>query len=78
MNVATSARSPQKYVNIFFSKSQIFHLSPPIFDMAVEVWCQVHRVKINESILCLTGFCIFGPNSARGQSSYNDGVSDEQ
>lgn len=78
MNVATSAWSPQKYVNIFFSKSQIFHPSPPIFDMAVEVRCKVHRVKINESILCLTGFYISGWNSARGQSSYNDDVRDKQ
>ena len=60
MNVA---RSPQKYVNIFFSQSQIFHLSPPIFDMTVEARCQVHRGKINGSILCLTGFYISGSNS---------------
>lgn len=78
MSVAASAGSRQKYVNIFFSKGQIFNLSPPIFDMTVEVWCQVYTVKINESILCLTGFYTAGSNSVRGQSWYNNAVRDEQ
>lgn len=78
MSVAASTRSPQKYVNIFFSKGQIFNLSPPIFDMTVEVWCQVYTVKINESILCLTAFAFFESKSVRGQSWYNDAVGHEQ
>ncbi len=57
MSGAASTRSLQKYVNIFFSKCQIFNPAPPISDMTVEVWCQVY--KINGSILCLTDFYIF-------------------
>lgn len=60
MSVAASARSPQKYVNIFFSRCQTFSLSPPIFDMTVGVRCEVYTVKINESMLCLTGFTFLG------------------
>lgn len=77
-SVAASARSLQKYVNIFLSKGQIFNISPLIFDMTVGVWCQVCTVKVNESIRCLTCFCIFGSNFIRGQSWYNDAVKDEQ
>lgn len=74
MSVAAAAPSLQKYVNIFFSKGQIFNLSPPTFDMTVEVWCQVYTVKINESMLCLTGFYTAGSHSVRGQHRYNEPV----
>lgn len=67
-SVAASARSLQKYVNILFSKGQIFNLSPPAFYMTVEVWCQVCAVKINESMLCLTSLLLSGSDSVRGQS----------
>lgn len=60
MSMAARARSPQKYVNIFFSRCQTFNLSPPIFDITVEVRCEVYTVKINESTLCLTGFTFLG------------------
>lgn len=78
MSVATGARSREKYVNIFLSKGQIFNLSTPIFDMTVELRCQVYTVKINESIPCLTSLCVFGSDSIGGRSGYNDAAGHEQ
>lgn len=65
MSVAASARSPQKYVNIFFSRCQTFSLSPPIFsyDSWGTVWSLHSKDKWKHALF--DRFYIFGSNSVR-------------